>query len=95
MITVQRAHIIVLVQSATKTLLKVFKMHQDLLMFMSTLKINIINIIIVFLCAYSVTFIIILSRDKIILKMHIDICQLLISMSDIKLYRCSFGVLFV
>ena len=48
------------------------------------------------MCANSLTFIIILSRDKILLKMHIDICQLLISMvilncivAVLKCYSCN------
>ena len=60
MIEVQHAHIIVLVQSVTSTLLKVFQIHTYLLIFMFTVTLNIINNLLV--CAYSLAFIIILSR---------------------------------
>ena len=60
MIAVQHAHIIVLVKSVTKTLLKVFQIHTYLLIFMLTVTLNIINSFLV--CAYSLAFIIILLR---------------------------------
>ena len=47
MIAVQHAHIIVLVKSVTKTLLKVFQIHTYLLIFMLTVTLNIINSLLV------------------------------------------------